>query len=318
MDLEGALEQFDRVETNLTRLEAVWDQLEELVPSGIEFSGGSSEHLQYENLRRAFRDLLAGLPDIDGYRIVAEPMGLDDIAQGRLDASDISEPEILIAVGQERQAPADEIAEYRHRLAKARKVLVRNRVQELMTEVDGLLAELASRTERDAEPMAGDSDWDVLVSDIAEIRRLLGSQLVQKGRWEDLARHFSFGLAVDLRDIAEFDWPSVRVDIEASLYGNEEPLPVEVGDLANLAASEPTGPVSTALEWSKLDDDAFERLIFNLLNSGREYENPRWLTKHGQLIEAGMYLLTGSGRTHWPERVATASSCSASIGDPAP
>lgn len=99
------------------------------------------------------------------------------------------------------------------------------------------------------------------------------------GRWSDLARHLSFGQGVDLHDIAEADWPSVRQDIEASLYSDYEPLPVMVEDLANLVAQRPGGSVSTALNWDSLTPEAFERLIYNIVRDASGYENVRWLTR---------------------------------------
>ena len=110
---------------------------------------------------------------------------------------------------------------------------------------------------------------------IAELQRLLAGELVTKGDWGTLARHLRFGQGVDLHDIAEVDWPSVRSDIEAALYSELEPLPIEIDDLATLAASRPQGTVTTALNWSALDGDGFERLIFNLLTDAPGYENTR-------------------------------------------
>jgi hypothetical protein len=33
------------------------------------------------------------------------------------------------------------------------------------------------------------------------------------------------------------------------------------------------------LKWEALDDESFERLVFNLISTAPDYENPRWLTK---------------------------------------
>ena len=128
--------------------------------------------------------------------------------------------------------------------------------------------------------MAADENWLKLVQAISEIERLLGPDLVQAhSRWTDLRRHLGFAQACDFHDIAEFDWPAVRSDVEASLYGELEPLPVDVEDLGSLVDSQPAGPVTTELAWEALDDDEFERLIFNLLSNATGYENPQWLMK---------------------------------------
>ncbi len=66
VDLDAVIKDFDAAETTLRRLEAVWEQLMELVPSGIVFLGDSPEAVEYEDLCRAFHELSNGLPPIDG------------------------------------------------------------------------------------------------------------------------------------------------------------------------------------------------------------------------------------------------------------
>lgn len=58
-----------------------------------------------------------------------------------------------------------------------------------------------------------------------------------------------------------------------------EPLPVDVSDLSDVLAARPRGAVTTALQWNKLDDDGFERLLFALISSEPGYENPEWLMR---------------------------------------
>lgn len=170
-----------------------------------------------------------------------------------------------------------------------------------MEAVDGIVAEVdETKVPRDGTPMADDESWQSLTKAISEIERLLGTELVRKeGSWPDLHRHPAFGMGVDFLDIVERDWRSVRPDIEASLYGELEPLPVDVDDLESLAESGPTGPVSTALQWDALDDERFERLIFNLLVQATGYENPQWLTKT-RAPDKGRDL---SGRSYGPGRL---------------
>jgi hypothetical protein len=84
---------------------------------------------------------------------------------------------------------------------------------------------------------------------------------------------------VDLRDVALLDWPSVRPSVERQLYDEREPIPVGDEDLVDLAAAHPTGSVTTALNWAGLDDEGFERLVFNIIGDASGYENPQWLTK---------------------------------------
>jgi hypothetical protein len=73
------------------------------------------------------------------------------------------------------------------------------------------------------------------------------------------------------------DWPVVKSTLVKSLYGDDEPLPVETADLGELVATKPRGPVSAKLRWSNLTAEDFERLIFSLISSAKGYENPSWL-----------------------------------------
>lgn len=57
-----------------------------------------------------------------------------------------------------------------------------------------------------------------------------------------------------------------------------DPLPTPEFDLGLAASGELTGTVATALPWSTLSPDGFERLLFNLLSDYRNHENVRWLT----------------------------------------
>jgi len=126
----------------------------------------------------------------------------------------------------------------------------------------------------------GSNKWGELSEYVAELDRLIGTMVDRaQGRWGDLRRHLEFAQPVDLYDIVLKDWPSVRSVIEKNLYDDSEPLPVDVDDLAELVRARPSGPVSTRLDWSKLTEEDFERLIYNLVSSTRGYENANWLMK---------------------------------------
>jgi hypothetical protein len=121
-------------------------------------------------------------------------------------------------------------------------------------------------------------DADVVMAAVAEIERLMGDSAQRRGRWGDLHRHMHFGQAHDWHDIYEFDWPSVRADIEAAGFSDTEPLPVPDIDLGDAAGGHLTGAVTVALPWDRLDDEAFERLLFNLIQVFPEYQNVQLLT----------------------------------------
>ena len=200
---------------------------------------------------------------------------LDDIARARLDAAEIDEPEILIRLSADMAEPARDLADYRRRFTKQRRVLVRDRARELLEKIDHALAELSPHYERDAGTVDHPA-WIRLHDYVAELERLLGASVLVRGRWPDLKRHLSFGVGVDLRDIVEHDWPDVRPRIVEGLYGDLEPLPVDLLDLAVVVAEQPRGPVSTKLAWGALSPEDFERLIFNLLTNVQNYENVQW------------------------------------------
>lgn len=278
MDLNEALEQFDRTEVNLRRLEKVNAELERLIPGGIVFAGGSPDGRQHESLRRAFADLAQSLPAINGFRLEAEPWSLDEIAQARFEAAEVDFPEAHISVSQALVAPAEAIDLYRHRFERSRRHLVRKRLAELIDQIDLFLSKVTPKFERGSESVADDSDWKEMKTSFLELRRLVGAEGSRDARWPELARHLSFAQGTDLHDIAEHDWPSVRRDVESRQYSEDEPLPIEIEDLGDMAADPPAGKVTTELNWASLDDEAFERLIFNLISDAAEYENPRWMT----------------------------------------
>jgi hypothetical protein len=155
-------------------------------------------------------------------------------------------------------------------------------MNDLIARIDhtvGLLGELELVGDRELNEDIKGEDWEKLRSQVQEIEMLLGSALQRPPRWSDLQRHLAFGMVLDLRDIIRMDWPSVKSALTKGLYDQDEPIPVEVEDIGTLAATQPTGAVSTRLKWESLDDEGFERLIFALISSTSGYENPAWLTK---------------------------------------
>lgn len=277
MDLAKALGQFETTEANLVRAEQTWAQMAEILGDGRTFLGASPEATKYAGLSRDLRDLVESLPALDGWTPVLEIPDPNEMAQWHLDAHDIGEMSLLVSLGEALIQPADALADYRRRLDRTRRRLVRARVLEVLEEVDRTLAALSERVPRDGRSVAEDPQWIELRNQIAEAERLVGTSVNRRGRWSDLRRHMGFAQGGDLHDIAEFDWPTVRADLEAALYGEREPLPVEVADLGSLADQAPSGRVSTALNWTVLKADGFERLIFELIAGTAGYENVQWL-----------------------------------------
>src|SRR6185437_14681359 len=98
-----------------------------------------------------------------------------------------------------------------------------------------------------------------------------------RGRWSDLHRHIHFGLGHDWHDIYEFDWPSIRPDVEAAAFTDTDPLPVPNIDLGQAAAGHLTGTATITLPWERLDDDGFERLLYDLLRAFPDHQNVQLL-----------------------------------------
>ena len=273
--MNAALRQFEAAEANVEKLERIWGEMQPLIPKGISF--GSDP--KYEDRNRAYTDVLAALPKIDGWKPESLPPDLNGLAQDRLDAGEIDEFSAIVSVEEGVTAPGREIAEYRYRLNKKRRQVIRAALQELMASVDESLKVLQSKYESEFElPKTIDpAEWEDLKGNVQQVEMLLGGSLPRPPRWTDLHRHLHFGMTGDLNDIVKHDWPEAKAGLSKGLYDENEPVPVEVEDIGTLAASHPTGSVATKLKWDILTAENFERLIFSLISSAKGYENPEWL-----------------------------------------
>jgi hypothetical protein len=276
--INAALRQFEAAEANLEKLLRIWNEIERMTPGGLGF--GSDP--KYDDRVRAYQDVLSGLPKIDGWRPGSVPMDLNAIGQSRLDAKELGEISAEILVEEEIEAPGRELADYRHRLNKKRRQLIRNAMSDLIARFDETLRNLNKAIPTDAEAsqkVDTDLGWDTLKNGVQAIDTLLGSSFQRPPGWADLRRHLYFAMVQDFRDILRTDWPSVKSALTQGLYDKDEPVPVAVEDLGTLAATQPTGAIATKLKWESLTDEDFERLIFALISTTKNYENPSWLTR---------------------------------------
>ena len=292
MDLNDALGQFDTVEANLNRLEDAWENLMKLIPNGIAFMDDSPQGLLYRQLQHDYEALLSGLRPIDGWSITAIPVDMDTIGQLRMDASEAASFEAQVYAEEQIFAPIKEIREYRIRFKRARRKLLRARLGDVISDVDGILGVLVGRiTHReDLDRSLKGPEWDRLRNYISEADRLAGSA-PRSGTWGDLQRHLHFAQQCDLLDIEERDWPTVKSELIKLTEHEYEPLPVAVGDLGEIASSRPAGGVSIGLNWEAIDAAGFERLIYDILCSAPGYENVSWAMRtnapdHGLDISA--------------------------------
>jgi hypothetical protein len=271
----AALEQFEATEANLVKLERLWDEMAAMIPTGVVFG----ENVEYEDRARSFDLLLASLPKLGGWKPVASPPDLDGVAQSRLDAMEIDEPSAHVAVERSIEEPGRELREYRFRLNNMRKALIRDALVGLIDQIDADIRAVRATVgpEEDRRERLDVGLWSVMREHMKQIEVLLGSTVMKPARWSDMLRHIHFGYVGDLHDIEAMDWPDVKSTLRKGLYGVNEAVPVQVEDLSTLVAARPTGPITTALAWSKINDEAFERLIFTLISDTPRYENPEWL-----------------------------------------
>jgi hypothetical protein len=276
--LNAALRHFEAAEANLVKLEKIWTAIWAAIPEGIIFGEESPD---YENNCRSFRALWVSLPKIDGWKPDIVLMDLDGIAQCRLDAEELGEFEIRLSVARQISEPSRLLREYRYRLNQKRRELMRDALMDLIDSVDRNLRELSKLLKKGAKANKHvDSPlFEELKNNVAQINTLLGSSVSRPARWSDLHRHLHFRLLGDLDDIIEHDWPAVKAGLRTAIYGEKEPIPVEVEDLGALTSRKPRGPVATKLHWEYLSEEDFERLVFALISSEQRYENPRWLTR---------------------------------------
>lgn len=272
-----ALQHFEATEANLSKLERVWKEIKSLVPDGASFD----TEPDYDNKCRVFNDILSHLPKIDEWKPKTQPKDLNEIAQSRLDAQEISEISVIVSVEEEIERPGKELEEYRFRFNKKRKELINSALSELVPFVDSdivALQEKLMEKEKDDKSMILIESLPSIADRISQIDTLLGSSIKRPRRWSDLQRHLSFAQEHDFADIVRFDWSSVKKGLQQVIYEADNPTPVEVDDLAELTKAKPAGPVSRKLHWENLNDEQFERLIYMLLIGAKGYENPQWLT----------------------------------------
>ena len=189
--INAALRSFEAAEANLEKLERLFAAMRPLVPDGLCFGSDG----KYDDLCRAYADVLAALPKIDGWKPQTKPIDLNELAQWRLDAHEISEISAIISADEAVDVPARELSEYRHRLNKKRRPLVRQALSDVIAVIDAILRDLRRKYPEESDPRLNveDPSWDYLTQHIQEIETLLGSSLSRPPRWRDLRRHLNFG-----------------------------------------------------------------------------------------------------------------------------
>lgn len=273
-DLMKALSAVEKTEANLMKAEKVWSELQHLFPSGLT----SGDNPEYEDRARSFEGLLLGLPPIEGWRPVIYPPDIDAVFQTRLDLLELAEPLEDARFEAALWAEGRQLRDYSFRLNRLRRKLMRDKLVETMAAIETQISALHDES-GDVEhyDRIHSERWQALAELAKQIDVMLGSTLFPQEKWGSFKRHVHFACRNDLEDIEKQDWPLVRRNIEAVLYAEDEPVPVDVADLSDLISAHPTGNVVTALQWSRIDAGQFERLIYTLVKGVRGYENAEWL-----------------------------------------
>ena len=275
--LNFALRNFEAVEANLVKAERLLHKIESTISKEDTFESNPD----YEDNCRDLNTLINVLPKIDGWKPEITLMELDEIAEARLQARDVGVFEAILSVERQIEKPSKLLREYRYRFNLKRRELVKDAIARLIETVDKNIHHLGPllNSEELLSKTIIESEFEKLRNNVAQINTLLGSSLTKPTRWSDLDRHLRFGELHDLHDIIKLDWPTVKEGLYEMLYDENEPVPTKVGDLGALTSTKPRGPVATKLKWESLTDEEFERLIFNLVSSTDNYENPEWLMK---------------------------------------
>jgi hypothetical protein len=248
--------------------------LERLIPRGIAFFGNGPEGREYRQLQRDYANLLAGVPPIDGWRITERPHDLDEIAQWRLDAAEVGELAASISVEAQIESPHLEIDEYRDRLARCRRRLVRPRMEQIVARIDTSLAGLDAPAS-----VTGTGEQAAQLNALfSELDRLLGK--AERGdAWSSCRASLEQGTMNALVALRDEHWQAVRQRFAVGVFEDGDPLPVAVEDLGVLADARPAGGATVALKWDAIDDDEFERMVFQLFVDAPGYENPQLLMR---------------------------------------
>lgn len=271
MDINEVINQFDLVEAKLRLLEELLGKLRLAAPRAVAGANGSAAHAEYERLRQDYARQLQWLRPCEGWVASAVPLGIDDPALTMVAPARATHLCLAEAV--------EQLREYRARFAVSRLDAARSRLQQLVALIDAEVAHLVMTHPPQADRVAklASETLNPLSQLIAELDRLTGTK-VPGQHWSQLYRHLHFACDVDVTSIAQSDWPGVRKEVAALLESRREPQ-VNAADLASLAAVPPRGKAVTALNWPRLDDDSFERLLFALLSDAAGYEKVEWLMK---------------------------------------
>ena len=270
--LEELLREMDRAAANLAKLDSVWERAQPHIPTGP----GAGSSREYDDLRRHWDVLLTGLPKVDGWTVTEPLPDINAAGQAFIEYLEIDEPPFSLMDALEQ--PGRQLDEYRFALGQARRRAVNERIQDVVRSIDTRLECIIASLPTGHDPVEND-DAQQVRDGFRELDRLLGDTTERQGRWYDMSRHLRFSQPGDWRDIADMDWPDIRSNLETMALTELDPIPVADIDLGQAARSHPTGGVTTDLAWANIDDEGFERLLYDLMRNLPDYQNVQWLMK---------------------------------------
>lgn len=178
MDLQAALGTYDHVALNLDKLDRVWEQMLALVASGPFLSSGVNRNeIGYQQLAESWTRIARSLPAIGGWRISANVIDYSDIWQARAYYYRTNDPQGSLAFEASVSAPATQSAIYRNKLLRARRLLVRQRAQELVSIIDNTLVAVPTSPDFLLDANATTVVVTIIGNALDEIERLLGDGL---------------------------------------------------------------------------------------------------------------------------------------------
>ncbi len=282
-DLNDVLKKIEATEANLAKLDRIWREIADMLPSvNIGLLGGTiagvEDEPRYQELERNFEHIRKAMPKLDDFEISNCIVPCESILQNMIDLVDLDEPFASLDYQYSLTRQGEVLSKYRFRLNVKRRDLAREFVGILSQEITAILDTLKSEVNGWSEDRKmPQKKWESIDQKAKEIEALLGGHLKKLPEWGDFRRHVHFGKGCDFHDIFERDWPAIQEKMTEILYGEEDPIPIGVKDIGSLIASKPTGRIVTALKWSALNDEKFERLIYNVIKDTPGYENLQWL-----------------------------------------
>lgn len=280
MELNDAIEEFNKVAANLALLKKKWHEIEELLsyPADGNWDQNGKEHYEIKCLE--FSDLLEEIPKIRDLEIQNVLLDYNEVSQWARDVNELGEADVFISFHSEIYSQGLEISRYEHSFKQERRKLIRNQVFNCISTIDKILNSL----EVDIEEKNWNNYMDLeliasLTDKVHQIDNLLGDSVQRPSRWSDIERHLSWGQIQDLNDILLLDWPSIKPELQSS-FQDCDPFHIDTKDIGDLVdKSHKVGKIGTSLNWASISYEDFERLCADLLESSPNWENVEWLTR---------------------------------------